>query len=296
MPGEAWSMVSGLRRKLWAATAAASMLAVAGCGERESDAKDAGPDDDGGDALPDGFLVALLADGVAGAPCMKDADCEGDNAMCSLGAPDAVRSCTGFCKTDENCGAGGTCVETATFGARRLSFCQKVCSSDGDCSPELECRKGVDVNALGRQVSELLSGSADWVGSEETAEVCQGKAGAVQLEDGVVGSACSEATQAEDCGGGTCGIIPELMPAGYCTGTCFKDSHCGATGACVQDFASASFGLAGGCMLKCSADAECRLEEGYRCGRSPIFLGAGRYCVPEALLNGSAQGAQFLQP
>ena len=180
-----------------------------------------------------------------------------------------------MCATDEQCGSGGTCVETVAFGSGRLSFCQKLCARDADCDPALQCRTGVDVGALINGLAGLLEGRLDsWV-LEPTPKVCQEREDTVRLPDGVVGSACSGD---EACGGGICSDSA-LAPGGYCTGNCLDDEECGAGARCARDFASASLGVPGVCLLTCESNADCRESEGYACLHTPFFVGEDQYCV-----------------
>jgi len=90
------------------------------------------------------------------------------------------------------------------------------------------------------------------------------------LDDGVVGKACTAATECKGTGG-TCassigvGTVVGLgTPAagGYCTAACSTDDECG-TGVCVG--AVAQLSVKGQCLLACSKDADCG-REGYSCG------------------------------
>lgn len=282
-------MATGMRNKGWVKAAVAPLLLLAACGEKEEPAapRDAGSDPEDA-ALVNGIdsLLASLGDDVAGSPCTVNEDCEGVNARCSPGAPGAVRSCTGLCTSDEQCGQNGTCVEVARLGTQTLSFCQKLCESDDECDPQLQCSRAFNVYAVLRSISDLLRG-ADVFSDGSAPTVCQEKPETVMIEDGAVGRACSEG-----CPGGKCDALPPaITPGGYCSGRCLQDEQCGEKGVCVRDIAALTLGLPGMCLLSCTDHAECREGDGYGCWSPPWVFPDMRYCVPVQFLRGGRFGA-----
>ena len=271
--------------KFLAVMAAALPLVLGACGgDKNTDKGNTGGGPGGGPGggfagLLDGGIEGLLADlddNVAGSPCKDDTDCTGKNATCSVGGPDAFRSCTGLCTKDDQCGAGGKCVTIAKLGTNQVSYCSKVCAKDADCSSELQCRKGIDVGEVLNGISEIFDGGIEGLAAEETPKICQEKAKTVQLANGAVGKACTADNQATVCGGGQCDTSP-LNSGGYCTGSCLEDSHCGNAGGCARGLASSTLGTPGTCLLKCTTNADCR--DGYSCQVDTIFFGAGHYCA-----------------
>lgn len=272
-------MATGVRNKRWMAAAFASSLLLGACSEgSRGDARDAAVEDADVEVIES--LLADLDDGVAGLPCTDDVDCAGKNARCSTGIqPDSVRSCTGLCDDDEQCGEGGTCVEVARLGAQTVSFCQKVCSGDSDCDEQLQCSQSFNAYEVIVSISNLLRG-AEVFAPSGTPTVCQEKVDTVNMEDGAVGLACAPDS---DCGGGTCNNFTGFFPGGYCSGKCLKHEQCGKTGACVRDVASETLGLPGFCLLKCTEHAECRQDEGYGCWPLPFPFSrdSSTYCINE---------------
>lgn len=82
-----------------------------------------------------------------------------------------------------------------------------------------------------------------------------------RLPDGIVGSACSSASE---CGNGSCmqtiPVVNLAYPGGYCTGRCSRDADCGEHGVCVPGL----LGSAGSCYLGCDETQGCA-RDGYRC-------------------------------
>jgi hypothetical protein len=191
--------------------------------------------------------------------------------------------CSGTCTDDAQCGAGGVCA--GAFAAASLAgSCMKACQTDTDCARAgYECVAGL----------ELPDGGVPGVGElPPQPNTCQPKPATVNLDDGVVGKACSSDA---DCGDGTCattiggvfnfGGTP--TPGGYCTGACTEDAHCGAGGECVNLI---PFGnMAGSCYRACGASCD---REGYACGpvvSGNIPGGGGGFQIPEACVPEAAE-------
>lgn len=204
--------------------------------------------------LDSGMNTVRLPDDTAGKACTNTTDCGGG--MCAtqisgtgilpmaLPAPDGY--CTANCMTNADCGAGGVCIldVNANLGSR----CYASCSGDDDCRDGYICG-GV-----------MIPGAGGFVPNS-----CRPAPATDQLEDGVVGDACSAV---DDCPGGQCLTMRGIMgfggfalPAGYCSGDCLEDAHCGAGGVCVQP---PLVGGAGSCYLGCDSDDDCE-RDGYRC-------------------------------
>jgi hypothetical protein len=281
-------MATGVQYKRWTAAAFAPISlfgigisiggGVGACGEGSGNSRDAAvePEADVGGIER---LLAQLDDGVAGLPCTTDVECAGTNARCSPGTEGAVRSCTGLCDDDDQCGADGTCVEVARLGTQTVSFCQKECTEDSDCDARLQCSQSFNAYEVIVSISNALSG-ADVFAPSGTPTICQERIDTVQMDDDAVGAACEPDS---DCGGGTCNTFAAAFPNGYCSGKCLKHEQCGMTGACVRDIASETLGLPGACLRKCTDSSECRQDEGYGCWPLPSFIAqdASSYCMNE---------------
>jgi hypothetical protein len=279
-------MATDVQHKRWASAGFASIflfgggVGVGACGEASrGNSPDAGADLDG-DVGGIESLLADLEDDVAGLPCREDGDCAGKNARCSPGIQtDAVRSCTGLCEDDDQCGAGGTCVEVARLGTQTLSFCQKTCTDHDDCDEQLQCSQSFNAYEVIVSISNALRGAEVFMPSDPPT-ICQEELDTVQMENGAVGLACEPDAE---CGGGTCNTRAAFFPNGYCSGKCTEHEQCGVTGACVRDIASETLGLPGACLRKCLDHSECRQDEGYGCWPLPFLLAvdAAAYCLIE---------------
>jgi hypothetical protein len=284
-------MATGVQHKRWTAAAFAPILlvgvGVGACGQgSRGNSPDAGADPD---AEVDGIasLLADLEDDVAGLPCREDGDCAGKNARCSPGIQSgAVRSCTGLCDSDDQCGAHGKCVEVAQLGTQTVSFCQKLCSGDDQCGEGLECSPSFNAYEVIVGISSLLRG-AEVFAPSDTPTICQEKVDTVTMENDAVGRKCASDSE---CGGGTCNTFEGFFPGGYCSGKCLKNEQCGDTGACVRDIASETLGLPGACLLECTDHSECRQEDGYGCWPVPFVRDSSGYCVNERPLREGTAG------
>lgn len=173
----------------------------------------------------------------AGKACASDGDC-GDGRC--VDAPDnnfgAGKYCTGTCLADADCGEGGLCI---VGGYGSAGVCRETCAQKSDCQ----------------------GSAAGWgCGTVSGKPACVPKG--EPLATGIVGKACTMATQATDCGSGTCRMqaFGTTYPGGYCVGGCSSDADCGAEGVCIN---------ATTCLLKCNAAASsCRT--GYSCVKHPM--------------------------
>lgn len=245
----------------------AGLVLASACGDSGSDenaaTKDAG-DERGSRELPSN---------TAGKPCEEDSDCGGGSCVTELAGPTAIFGgapvsapggyCTTRCSASEQCGDGGICVGaelgvlTGATGENASGTCYSSCAADEDCREGYRCISAL----LGVPIATTGGGAGS----------CQPAPETDQLQDGVVGTACSEA---DECAGGRCmsmGGFPANTPypQGYCSGRCLSDSDCGADGQCAQSID----GSAGTCYLKCSEDDDCG-RDGYRC-RAALGIGLG---------------------
>lgn len=281
------AFVTAANRMLAATLLASALLGAFGCGDDDdADSKDAGPTTragrsggkgggGGNGGTAGGAPIEPLPDKTAGKGCAADKDC--GNGMClqvvqgsfgggAMEAPGGY--CSQTCMTNADCGEGGTCsgafAGIGGIGAT-AGRCLKSCSSSTDCRDGYRC-----VTALGMAVVGD-AGAQDPTGGLLGGSGCEPVPATDKLADGVVGSACEEAT---DCGAGRCqkGSGMMVYAGGYCTGACLESSDCGTKGSCTLPLG----GGAGTCYLGCGADSECR--EGYRCRDN----GGLMQCIPGA--------------
>jgi hypothetical protein len=231
-----------------------------GCGDDDSAAHDAGKAGlDAGRTNSDAAQLPMRDASspnasVIGKPCKSVDDCHG--AMCATtlaarlgGTAEPARDgyCTMDCTMSSECGAGAACVGSAPGGR---GHCAQSCASATDCRNGYRC-----ITALGAVLA------ADGGTSPISTGACQPVPQTDKLADGVVGMAC---TAASDCGSGSCmqtiAIVNTSYPGGYCTGRCFGDTDCGATGVCVPGL----LGSIGSCYLRCDDQHRCE-RSGYRC-------------------------------
>ncbi|HEX6245609.1 MAG TPA: hypothetical protein VFZ61_32015 [Polyangiales bacterium] len=273
-----------------AATLAALALGACGGGEggggEQKDAGDNGsPTRDGSTPAPGmdggaGFEVPVadLDDNVAGKPCTEDSQCSGTNAAC-------VGSCTGACETDDNCGAGGTCVKALGGALGQYGACARKCSQKSDCSDGQDCREGV---AAGDIFGDFLGAARDagislddsGVDVSNLPKTCGPAFMTVDLPDGVVGKPCTMAAQ---CTPGACDRDINLLiqfPNGYCSGGCLSDGQCGKGGVCYKNPGAELLKLEGRCLLGCSGPSDC--SNGLVCRSSQLLLESTprNYCLP----------------
>jgi hypothetical protein len=170
--------------------------------------------------------------------------------ICTAGA------CTGVCASNADCGTDGLCRPIGVYGSQGL--CVETCNVDTDCARF----------------------SAGGIGCNDVAGVKTCGAKQFPLAAGVVGKACTPATEAVDCGAtGDCaeqvGLPPVSAPGGYCSlSPCDNDSMCGG-GSCVGTTAASR------CYAKCASDTECRT--GYSCQERALISGSqGKICAPIA--------------
>jgi hypothetical protein len=190
-----------------------------------------------------------LPDKTAGKGCKHDSDCP--NGTCMLELQVAAMSeprpapggyCTASCDSDTQCGEHGACSVPA-HSDRGLCL--------GNCREQADCRKGYACVGAGTAGGIQLSGS------------CQPLQAADALGDRVAGRQCAADA---DCLGGRCASASPLgaaYPGNYCTGRCWNDADCGASGACLV---LSSGSEAGWCFDDCASNADCT-RRGYRCAQ-----------------------------
>jgi len=196
-----------------------------------------------------------LADGIVGAGCTDDADCDTGSCLLQERITSATYPggyCTGSCVEDVECGKGGVC-SPGFLGA--IGVCYLGCKHDPDCREGYRCRE--------------VAGD----------QVCV--PGPKPLPDHRAGAACKND---DDCGGGpmTCAsdVAGVPAPGGYCRQSCALDDDCGAGGICISgvDIVVLS---SGSCVQSCVPPGGCR--EGYVCrslsGATSDMRGV---CVPDA--------------
>ncbi len=286
-----WNLLAGF---------CAAALAITGCDDDSGStpATDAGTDAGGGgngngngsgggmDSGPGETPVAKLGDDVAGKACSSAADCEGERTECAsmiggfagFGSQVAEGGyCTGKCNADSDCGQGGACVgmipDNPLTGAMPGS-CQKACEDDDDCraAEGYVCNDNsitIPDGGIPGDAGFPGGGGGGGMGLPPQPSTCLPKPATDQLDDGIVGKACTEGDAT--CTGGSCltmlgggmGGAPTTFPGGYCSGMCLEDTDCGNTGVCVGAFQFGPISNPGNCLLKCASSSECR--DGYAC-------------------------------
>jgi hypothetical protein len=208
-----------------------ALLLLTACGDDDDQANakpdagsagsGAGSGGGGGSMIDSG--IKPLGDGISGKECTSNADCDGARCATQVvgGAFQQVTApggyCTGACMTNADCGEGGAC---GTIAGLFTGDCFASCTSDSDCRDGYLC---------------VLGGTIAGVTIPST---CRPKPATDQLDDDVVGKACTAAT---DCPGGSClmmrgGFMGQggtALPGGYCSGACLEDAECGAGGVCA---------------------------------------------------------------
>ena len=248
--------------KALALCVACGVVAAAGCGGdgATKDAGVAGAAATARDAEPaaDGGITAHAA-ATIGSACSGDSDCARGRCAETLMRRRATSAdpapggyCTQACTSQASCGSDAACVNIQLGGD---GYCAKTCESIDACRDGYRCISSTGAVVAGSNVSGT----------------CQPAPQTDKLADGVVGKACSAAS---DCGSGSCmqtiPIVNTSYPGGYCTGRCFRDEECGAGGVCVPGL----LGAAGSCYLGCDQDVGCP-REGYLCR---VVSGVGR-CI-----------------
>ncbi len=242
------------------ALASLTLLALAGCGDnlRPEEAVDAGIDAD---------LCPARSTGAVGGPCTMDAECAsapgaGDGlclnaGLAGIGWPaggycvnkiDLVSAdCSNGCQTDGDCGAGNVCVSVEGCNA-----CVAGCCEGDVCPSGQVCTDTLIGGPLGK--SACLPGSS----TASDGESCAG------FSDCAVGSICFN--DALETPGGQCATV------GCTVG---DDATCadGGDGHCVT-LPTITTGT--GCVDACTADADCRMAQGYRCVDGGA--GVGKHC------------------
>jgi Cys-rich repeat protein len=264
-------------------------LLLVGCGDDDGD--DPSPPDAGGAGGSGGSSSDAgrmpLPDDTAGKPCTSDAECGGGRCADQLTGVGLVAGalaapggyCTATCMSDVDCGGGGACI--LTIGMTVTGQCFATCEEMADCREGYQCGGGLELGGI------------------VVPDTCRPAPATDQLDDGVAGDMCSEAT---DCPGGTC-LSSRMtltgnteLPGGYCSGRCIEDAHCGEGGVCLPSL----LGGAGSCYQACAEDSECT-RDGYRCrllgeqirgcnpAQDPLPDGtAGDACTSDADCGGAA--------
>jgi hypothetical protein len=217
----------------------------------------------------DAYSVINPDAGPVGATCAGDADCESGYCVPETLGGRQTGNAGGYCTHD--------CVANHTAS----------CPSGTQCRDYL-CRKSCHTNADCR----------------EAPYSCQD--GACVTDPSLVasGSACTPATEATDCGPGSCLTSADTVqsfPGGFCSlvDTCEPGPNqgCGAGHNCVK-FASAT-GPAAFCAPACVRDSDCRTADGYTCNArtasclrgkaDPAKVSIGRTCTGDADCNLSGE-------
>lgn len=184
-------------------------------------------------------VVDKLTADQTGKSCASDAECgDGrcvDPAENTFGAG---KYCTGTCVADADCGTGGVCI---VGGYGLGGTCREACSQRSDCQG----------NAAGWGCG-MVGGKA----------ACVPKG--LPLTAGIVGKACTMASQATDCLSGSCRTqaYGTTYPGGYCVGSCSSDADCGGDGVCISSTT---------CLLRCNA-ATPTCRTGYTCKAHPMAM------------------------
>ena len=195
-----------------------------------------------------------LGDDVAGDECSADGDCAGGTCLTMRGMtalPDGY--CSGACREDSHCGAGGVCRPPQGGGV--VGSCYATCTDDGDCTRDgYRCRNiGGDLMGCNPAPDPLPSNTA-------------GKACAADGDCGGAMGSC--ATMLPAAAGGTLAALD-----GYCSISCQIDDDCGTGGACVMTLMGAR------CFKACTTMSDCR--EGYICGERGGMQMPDLVCTPE---------------
>jgi hypothetical protein len=187
--------------------------------------------------------VRRLASGVAGRPCVSDADCAGGRCAANspLGPAYPGNYCTARCFEDTDCGIGAACLAFA--GSADPGHCFETCSADSDCTREqyrcAQLRPGFDAcYPAPRALPDHTAGRAC-----DSDAACGGARGSC-LSDLPYGTFSA--------------YEPVPAPGGYCSQECSLDEQCGKGAQCI------SRGVMGGmCLVTCEEREDCR--EGYQC-------------------------------
>ena len=210
------------------------------------------------------------------------------NATCGNDVIEGAETCDGTDLNAQTCMTKGFSGGTLACASTCLSFITSACTNNTPVCGNgvIEGAEACDGSALDGQsctslgfVSGTLACSANCTFNTSA---CQGGGG-----DGVVGDACGDLN---DCGGVVGqGLTAECMtslggfvtmPGGYCTSSCTVPANpgdpdaCAAAGGVCMSALMASY-----CIQPCVDATECREDEGYTCGASPLG-GDATYCLP----------------
>ena len=193
----------------------------------------------------DGSSVCLPPDatnarpqGVVGAGCTGDLQCDGEEAVCLTNWSGGYCSRLD-CTSDSECLGEGACVTLDPESTEMRKACLATCSSDGDCRSGYACE------------------------TRDSAEVCveSDTSGPVNPDGADDGESCVANI---NCKGGTCirereGAEGEVAyPGGYCTTRdCDSDADCNGDALCISRERNTT------CFATCSSDGDCR--DGYEC-------------------------------
>lgn len=249
---------------------ASLFVLLAGCGDNLTSGGDpdaAEVDATTTDARADAMVDAncpLRAQGQVGGPCTMDAQCDSStgagDGFCldasdgGIGWP-AMGYCVtkiGVCAQDSECGSGNVCVTINDPGGA-FSACMPACAADPcACGNGQVCSNNLATSPMNKMA--CIPGNTSAIDGD----ACTG------FGECDINSICRSDT-AEHPGGQCIQIGCTIGMDSTCTSG--GDGHCANPG-----FVSAG----AGCLDACTADADCRLGEGYKC-----FDGGGatgRYC------------------
>ena len=113
----------------------------------------------------------------------------------------------------------------------------------------------------------------------DTSDATEGDDGTCSV--GLVGDPCVSPDQ--------CGCIPAEskeclitiagylnFSGGYCTARCTSLAECGSEALCAEVYTGVNY-----CLKICTSPAQCRMAEGYTCGRIPMSSDTRTYCLPD---------------
>jgi hypothetical protein len=239
-------------------------IALAGCGDNilVGSGPDAARSDGGVDAAPvDAFYCAPFGADQLGGPCsLGDPAACGADGVCLQGAIEVVAwPADGYCirddggttcATDDDCGAGGACIEVADFGPG-YRICMAACCDFDTCPAGQACFDTLSGIALSQ--SACVPGNA----TARDGDACAG------FFD------CNEFSQCKN---------DFEHPGGACERfACTGDADCHG-GVCITDDEEPPFAI-NICVDGCATDADCRRAEGYRCfDPDPQSTTDARYC------------------
>lgn len=231
-------------------------------------------------------------DSALGAPCARDADCEGGLSCLTsagsawLGGGAAHGYCTAGCETDGECAAIE--ADSVCVGVGSQSVCVATCFAGSSSEPKCHGRADVACDPMvffdfGISICRPMCRNDE----DCDGRLCDLGSGACvsQLPDGdPIGSSCDPSLGINEstCATGQClpGATPGTQDLGICTGLCTVGAGgCGTTEGmldagdpfCLPVWGGTTVGDLGLCMQSCNCDEDCNAE-GFRCGRYPGAL------------------------